>query len=69
MIDFFQCSGNYKLFQTELMSFWIPDSNISVPAGINSSGISSLPGESYFFKFAVAISAVKWLRKLVCLEQ
>jgi hypothetical protein len=54
IIDSFHWSGNSSLFQTELMSLWISDSNISPPAWISSTGIWSLLGDLYFFYFAIA---------------
>jgi hypothetical protein len=43
------------------MSFWIADSNISPPAWISSAEIWSLPGDLYFFNFAMAISTLRRL--------
>jgi hypothetical protein len=40
----------------ELMSLQIADANVSPPAWISYAGILSLPGDSYFFSFAIAIS-------------
>jgi hypothetical protein len=43
------------------MSLWISDCNISPPAWISSAGIWSLPGDLYFFNFAIAISTSEGL--------
>jgi hypothetical protein len=41
-------SGNSSSFQTELMSVWIADTNVSPPAWVSSAGTSSRPAELYF---------------------
>jgi hypothetical protein len=48
--------SNSSLFRIELTSLWIADSNILPPAWISSARILPLPGDLYFFNFAIAIS-------------
>jgi hypothetical protein len=59
--DSFCWSGNSSLFQIEFMSLLITDTNISPPAWYSSAEIWSLPGDLYFFSFAMEISNLRWL--------
>jgi hypothetical protein len=68
VIDSFHLLGSFFLFQTELMSLWIPDSNVSPPAWIGSARIWSLQGSLYFFNFAVAISSSRILYQVLMVQ-
>jgi hypothetical protein len=61
ILDSFHRSGNSYLFQIKLMSLWIWDRNVSLPAWISSAKIWSQPDGLYLFNFAIANSTSKEL--------
>ena len=48
MIDSFHSSGNFSLFQIEIIRLWISERIVLPPALINSAGILSTPGDVSF---------------------
>jgi hypothetical protein len=63
IIDFFHWSGNSSLFQIEWMILWISERNVSPPAWIIFAGVSSVPGDLYFFQLCSSNFGLKmtWL--------
>jgi hypothetical protein len=43
MTDSIRCYGNYFLFRIELLSLWISERNVLLPAWVNSAKIYSVP--------------------------
>ena len=56
MTNFFYSSGNFSLFQIEIVSPWVSEQIVLPPALINSDGIWSIPGDLWLYSFSIAIS-------------